>query len=107
MLSFKQEQIKESVFPYKIGKNYFTKHCRYVVNTSSGIYDLYHDDVDLNYDKLEIKKGKKMVTPTYITKGCSSMCESGFCKGHKMSRQDFIDNYCNGEIPLDLIWEDR
>ena len=34
-----------------------------------------------------------------ITENCDAMGEDGFCDGHSMSRQKFINKYCNGIVP--------
>jgi len=35
----------------------------------------------------------------YLTKDCDSPDESGYCRGHLISREDFLIKYCNGEDP--------
>jgi hypothetical protein len=35
----------------------------------------------------------------YQTLGCDRMDVSGFCLGHKISREEFIERYCGGIEP--------
>jgi hypothetical protein len=35
----------------------------------------------------------------YQTLGCHRMDVSGFCSGHKMSKEDFLKRYCGGVEP--------
>lgn len=54
---------------------------------------LYHSNrVDIN--------GK-----VYITENCDNMDEAGICRGHPMSREDFINMYCNGIEPPTLEYD--
>jgi len=34
------------------------------------------------------------------TLGCHNMDDSGFCLGHKISREEFIERYCGGIEPI-------
>jgi hypothetical protein len=35
----------------------------------------------------------------FYTLGCNRMGVSGLCAGHKISRKEFIERYCNGIEP--------
>ena len=35
----------------------------------------------------------------YRTLGCDRMDVSGFCLGHKISREEFLERYCGGVEP--------
>jgi len=35
----------------------------------------------------------------YETLRCNKMDVSGFCSGHKMSKEEFLKRYCNGVEP--------
>jgi hypothetical protein len=35
----------------------------------------------------------------YQTAGCDSMDISGFCLGHRISREEFLEIYCGGIEP--------
>jgi hypothetical protein len=36
------------------------------------------------------------VNGEYRTLGCDNMDDSGFCLGHEISREEFLEKYCNG-----------
>jgi hypothetical protein len=36
---------------------------------------------------------------SYQTLGCDRMDVSGFCLGHKISREEFLERYCGGTEP--------
>lgn len=38
----------------------------------------------------------------YITRDCDNMDNSGFCLGHPMSREEFLQKYCDGIEPLSI-----
>ena len=42
------------------------------------------------------------IIPPYYTEGCDNMDEMGFCQGHSMTRQEFINRFCNGIEPPEI-----
>lgn len=73
---------------YRIGKTIVLPHVRYV-NHGEHAGIMFHSEV------LRIN-GK------YQTLGCDKTDVSGFCLGHKISREEFLKRYC-GDIEMEKI----
>jgi hypothetical protein len=67
---------------YRFGKSIILPHVRYVRNGNSKAMMMFH--------ALIIKTKKK-----HQTLGCDNMDDAGFCKGHEMSRKEFVKRFCN------------
>ena len=70
---------------YSIGNSIVLPHVRYV-NHGGRISIMFHTEVI-------------WVNGHYTTVGCDRMDVSGFCLGHKMSRDEFVERYCRGIDP--------
>jgi hypothetical protein len=70
---------------YSIGKSIILPHVRYVKG-GGHISMMFHT----KYIRI---KGY------YQTLGCNRMDGSGFCLGHRMSREEFLERYCGGIEP--------
>ena len=70
---------------YSIGKSIVLPHVRFV-NRGARNSMMYHTKV-------------RRVNRRYKTLGCDRMDVSGFCQGHRMSRNEFIERYCGGAEP--------
>ena len=68
---------------YHIGKSIVLPHVRYV-NHGGHTGIMFHSEVLRSNGK-------------YQTLGCDKTDVSGFCLGHKISREEFLKRYC-GEI---------
>jgi hypothetical protein len=69
---------------YFIGKSIVLSHIRYVNSERRGNGMMFHSEtVRIN--------GK------YKTLGCDKMDSSGFCTGHEISREEFLERYCEIE----------
>lgn len=68
---------------YCIGKSIILPNVRYV-NNGKNIGIMFHSEVLRTNGK-------------YQTMGCDKTDSSGFCLGHKISREEFLKKYC-GEI---------
>jgi len=68
---------------YCIGKSIVLPHVRYV-NHGGHTGIMFHSEVVRTNGK-------------YQTLGCNKTDASGFCLGHKISREEFLKRYC-GEI---------
>ena len=92
---------------YKMGTSIVCKEVR-LISCDKGRYSycFFHHITSENIEKIEItqKTGKGYVSfvPKYITKGCWDMDETGFCRGHPVTRKKFIEDYCNGAEPPEL-----
>ena len=70
---------------YCVGKAIILPHVRYIHNGNrQGM--LFHSQV--------ISPGGN-----YHTLGCDRMDVSGLCRGHKMSRREFLERCCGGVEP--------
>ncbi len=69
-----------SMSAYCIGKSIILPHIRYV--NHSGKDMLFHSEV-IRFNG------------HYQTLGCDRMDVSGLCLGHKISRKEFLEKYCN------------
>ena len=70
---------------YSIGNSIVLPHVRYV-NHGGHISIMFHTEII-------------WVNGHYKTIGCDKMDVSGFCLGHKMSRDEFLERYCGGIEP--------
>lgn len=70
---------------YRIGNSIVLPHVRYV-NHGGHINVMFHTQII-------------WVKGHYKTVGCDKMDISGFCLGHKMSRDEFLERYCDGVEP--------
>jgi hypothetical protein len=70
---------------YSIGKSIVLPHVRFI-NRGGRNSMMYHTEV-------------RRVNRHYKTLGCDRMDVSGFCSGHKMSKEEFIKRYCGGVEP--------
>lgn len=71
---------------YCIGRSIILPHVRYVNHGSSKSMVMFHSEV--------IKTNGKRKTLR-----CNRMDESGFCLGHKMRREKFLERYCGWNEP--------
>ena len=67
---------------YFFGKSIILPHVRYVSTINSKVMMMFH--------ALVIKRNGR-----HRTLRCNNMDDSGFCKGHEMSRKKFLERYCN------------
>ena len=77
-----------------------TPHARFV--TSSDCYKEYHSMTILNTANITLKKGQRKIIPKFITLGCDNMDDSGYCLGHQIKREEFIQKWCAGIEPPQL-----
>lgn len=70
---------------YCMGKSIILPHVRYVNNGGSNTM-MFHSPVTQTNGQL-------------YTSGCNKMDVSGYCLGHKMTRKEFLEKYCNGVEP--------
>jgi hypothetical protein len=70
---------------YCIGKSIVLPHVRYV-NHGGHTGIMFHSEVLRTNGK-------------YQTLGCDKTDVSGFCSGHKMSKEEFLKRYCGGVEP--------
>jgi hypothetical protein len=70
---------------YCIGKSIILPHVRYI-NRGGCNSMMFHSQV-IRFNGC------------YQTLGCHRMDVSGFCSGHKMSKEDFLKRYCGGVEP--------
>jgi hypothetical protein len=68
---------------YQIGKSIILPHVRYVILDSRTGSMMFHSKVVRNNGK-------------YQTVGCNKMDSSGFCLGHEMSMEEFLEKYGSG-----------
>ncbi|MDI6889712.1 MAG: cold shock domain-containing protein [Thermodesulfovibrionales bacterium] len=68
-----------------LGKSIVLPHVRYV-NHGGRISMMFHTEVI-------------RINGHYHTFGCNRMDVSGFCLGHRMSREEFLERYCGGIEP--------
>ena len=66
---------------YRIGKSIVLPHVRYV-NHGAHTGVMFHSEVLRSNGK-------------YQTLGCDKTDVSGFCLGHKISREEFLKRYCD------------
>lgn len=71
---------------YNIGNAIILPHVRHVSSKGRNASMMFHSDVE--------RIGGK-----YLTLGCDKMDDSGFCLGHKMSRNEFMEKYCRETEP--------
>ena len=60
-----------------------------------GRYKFFHTRTTINSANISITRKNK--TTPFITHGCNSMDESGFCKGHNITREEFVKTFCNNK----------
>jgi hypothetical protein len=70
---------------YRIGKSIILPYIRYVNHRGRNSM-MYHSEV-------------VRFNGRYQTLGCDRMDISGFCLGHKISREEFLERYCGGIEP--------
>jgi len=70
---------------YRIGKSIVLPHVRYVNHGGSSSM-MFHTEV-IRFNR------------HYQTLGCGRMDVSGFCSGHTMNREEFLERYCGGTEP--------
>jgi hypothetical protein len=70
---------------YRIGKSIVLPHVRYVNHGGSNSM-MFHTKV-IRFNR------------HYQTLGCDKTDASGFCLGHRMSREEFLERYCGGVEP--------
>jgi hypothetical protein len=70
---------------YCIGKSIILPHVRYV-NSGGSHTMMFHSPVTQTNGQL-------------YTSRCDKTDVSGLCLGHKMSRKEFLETYCNGVEP--------
>ncbi|OGW38956.1 MAG: hypothetical protein A2Y97_11015 [Nitrospirae bacterium RBG_13_39_12] len=70
---------------YRIGKSIILPDVRYV-NHGGCNSMMFHSEI-IRFNGY------------YQTLGCDRMDVSGFCLGHKISREDFLERYCGGIEP--------
>jgi len=68
-----------------MGKSIILTHVRYV-NTGGSNSMMFHSPVTGENGQM-------------YTSGCNKMDVSGLCLGHKMSRKEFLEKYCDGAEP--------
>ena len=78
-------KIKKHMKGYCIGKSIILPHVRYVNHGGSNTMMFHSPVTELNGQ--------------FHTSGCSKMDISGICLGHKMSRKEFLEKYCNSVEP--------
>jgi hypothetical protein len=70
---------------YRIGKSIILPYVRFV-NHGGHSSMMFHSEV-IRFNGY------------YQTLGCDRMDVSGFCLGHKISREEFLEKYCSGIEP--------
>ena len=99
--------------PHSLSTTIWTPEARYInVHIDfhdESLYKMYHNNTADNDDDIVtniIHRGKgggwKKIQTPFITEGCDSMDVSGFCDGHDMTRDEFIEVYCGGVCPPEL-----
>jgi hypothetical protein len=73
---------------YRIGKSIVLPHVRYVNHGSHK-----GRQAMLMFHSVVIKTNGK-----HKTLGCNRMDDSGFCLGHEISREKFLEKYCGVEV---------
>lgn len=68
---------------YGTGKSIILPHVRYVILDGRNSSLMFHSQLVRNNGK-------------YQTLGCEKMDSSGFCLGHEISREEFLERYCGG-----------
>ncbi len=68
---------------YSIGKSIVLPHVRYVSHKGHMMFHTKCIRINGHYQTLE----------------CNRMDGSGFCLGHRMSREEFLERYCGGIEP--------
>ena len=71
--------------PYCMGKSIILSHVRYINQGGSNSL-MFHSPVT-------------EVNGQFHTSGCNRLDVSGLCLGHKMTRKEFLDRYCDGVEP--------
>ena len=84
-ISTSGSRIKKKIKAYCLGKSIFLPHIRYIVDGQHGSI-MYHSHIIISNGH-------------FYTLGCRKMDVSGLCSGHKMSRKEFLEKYCNGLEP--------
>ena len=80
-----ERKIKKNMEAYCMGKSIILPHVRYI-NSGGSNSMMFHSPVtELNGQ--------------FYTSGCNKMDVSGLCLGHKMSRKEFLEKYCNSVEP--------
>jgi hypothetical protein len=72
---------------YCIGKSIVLSHIRYVNSEGRRNGMMFHSET-------------VRVNGKYKTLGCNNMDSSGFCSGHEMSLEEFVERYCEIEDSL-------
>jgi hypothetical protein len=91
----KQNRGVESIMnmkTYSIGNSIVLPHVRFI-NYGGRNSMMYHAEV-------------LRANSHYKTLGCDSMDSSGFCLGHRISRDEFLKRYCGGVEPETNINEE-
>ncbi len=70
---------------YCMGKSIVLTHVRYV-NDGGRNSKMFHTEA-IRFNR------------HYQTLGCDKMDVSGFCLGHRMDREEFLERYCGGTEP--------
>lgn len=68
---------------YRIGRSIILPHVRFVILDGRNDSLMFHSQLVRNNGK-------------YRTLGCDKMDSSGFCLGHEMSMEKFLERYCCG-----------
>ncbi len=87
---------------FTLGKKVIVTRFARLLPSKDGGYREYHSETILNDIGMVVnKRNGEIATPKFITKKCDSMDESGFCSGHIITRDEFINKWCNGIDPLE------
>jgi hypothetical protein len=78
-------KIKKNMKAYRIGKSIILPYVRYVNHGGRNSKMFHTEAIRLNGH--------------YQTLGCDKMDVSGFCLGHRMDREEFLERYCGGTEP--------
>lgn len=85
---------------YSLKNIIVTPHARFIA--SGDCYKEYHSMIILNTTNITLKKEQRKVTPKFVSLGCDSMDDSGYCLGHHIKREEFIKKWCAGIEPPQL-----
>jgi hypothetical protein len=66
---------------YHVGNAIILPHVRHVTSKGRNSSMMFHSEVE-------------RIGGRYLTLGCDKMDDSGFCLGHKMTRDEFLEKYC-------------
>ena len=93
---------------YCIGESIICDDVRYIranSKNSKNRYLLYHSNVSPNIYRKKVRTNGRWTITKFYTQGCNDMDNTGFCKGHMITREDFTRIYCGGVLPGQLIFK--